>query len=118
MASQEATCLNDETIKALFQTSCSDELPAWMQTDIHIRNGYRRQLHGVTSCFLSLFHKHNELVNAWSHLGPAAAYLLILLRVDYVFLHDSIGYIQLMDHLMVHLYAASSATCLLLSVSL
>ena len=114
--------MTDKAVKAaasLSLLSHYDDLPPWMQLDAYIKHGYRRQLHTIGHCFSSLFYQHNELVNAWSHLLPAFAYLYILLRADYTFLTldngSNIG-VKTGEQLMVYLYVASSATCLLWSV--
>lgn len=116
MSSQKSLCLDGKTGQFIYEMMHSDQVPAWMHIDVHIKHGYRCQLHGVVHCFLSLFYKHNELVNAWSHLIPAVAYLSVLLRADYTFWKHESDSIQGKDNLMVQLYAASSAVCLLCSV--
>ncbi|KAI9030790.1 pPR-type GPCR protein [Phycomyces nitens] len=44
------------------------DLPAWLQDNIYITDGYRPPMPNYRDCFNSLFYLHNESVNIWSHL--------------------------------------------------
>ncbi|KAK4510418.1 uncharacterized protein ATC70_004848 [Mucor velutinosus] len=44
------------------------EIPAWMQDNVYITGGYRRQTNNYWDCVKSLGYLHNESVNIWSHL--------------------------------------------------
>ena len=93
-----------------------DELPVWMKLDPYINSGYRRQLNSFEGCFRSLFYRHNELVNTWSHLLPGLCSLGLLVQAGYS-AHHSGANISFVDNLVVQLYLAGTAGCLLLSVS-
>lgn len=110
----ESTAL--KTLQAVNHITEWDELPDWMKIDPHIRSGYRWQLHSFEGCFKSLFYRHNELVNTWSHLIPGLCSLGLLVQADYSALHDGAD-ISFVDKLVVQLYLAGTAGCLLLSVS-
>ena len=49
-----------------------DDLEHWMQDNQHIHSNYRRASYSYARSFASIFHLHNETVNIWSHLVPAA----------------------------------------------
>lgn len=104
---------NPETLKRILHW---DELPKWLQTDLYIRYGYRRELGSLKACFWSLFYVHNELVNIWSHLLPGALFLFFFLRVDYLLLQDQKDGI-FMDKVIIQIYVAGTSVCLLSSVS-
>ena len=86
-----------------------DQVPAWYQTD-HILTGYRPVAHSVRRCLESLGFCHNETVNIYSHLVPAAATLLghwLLAR------HFALRFplAPWADRAVFHLYLATSALC-------
>ena len=87
-----------------------------MQADPHIKYGYRAESNSFLECFWSLFYFHNEFVNIWSHLLPAFFFLTLLLVTDYE-IRYGLDPVSGMDSLVVQIYVAGTATCLLLSVS-
>jgi adiponectin receptor len=90
--------------------------PTWMQTDPYIQSGYREELRSVAACTRSLFYTHNELVNAWSHLLPAIAHSIVLVREARQILDWEPSGPSRMNALLVQLYAASVVICLWFSV--
>lgn len=90
-----------------------DELPDWMKIDFYIRRGYRRPTNSFFDCCLSLFQRHNEFVNMWSHLLPAI-FLVLVLGLDlWVFGEDL--KISTMDKYVFQFYIGCTVCCLLLS---
>ncbi|KAI1112511.1 mPR-like GPCR protein [Nemania sp. NC0429] len=68
-----------------------EELPAWHQDNPFIRHGYRPISHSAIACLQSWGFLHNETVNIYTHLIPAAAalfvgeaWVLVYLRQRYV----------------------------------
>ncbi|KAI1464827.1 hemolysin-III related-domain-containing protein [Daldinia caldariorum] len=53
-----------------------DEIPDWYQDNPYIRRGYRPVSHSARVCFGSWLYLHNETVNIYTHLVPAAALLI------------------------------------------
>jgi len=93
-----------------------NDVSTWMQADPHIKYGYRAESNSFLECFWSLFYFHNEFVNIWSHLLPAFFFLTLLLVTDYE-IRYGLDPVSGMDSLVVQIYVAGTATCLLLSVS-
>lgn len=91
-----------------------NNVSTWMQIDPHIQHGYRAESNSFLECFWSLFYFHNEFVNTWSHLLPAIFFLGLLFSEFEI--RDSLVSVSGMDNLVVQLYVAGSAACLLLSV--
>jgi len=88
-----------------------------MQADPLIKYGYRAESNSFLECFWSLFYFHNEFVNTWSHLLPAIFFLTLLLVTDYEILYGLVA-VSWIDNLMIQVYIAGTAACLLLSVCL
>ncbi|KAI1385588.1 mPR-like GPCR protein [Hypoxylon trugodes] len=59
------------------------EIPEWYQDNPYIRRGYRPVLQSVRACFASWMYIHNETMNIYTHLIPAAA--LLVTGLAYVF---------------------------------
>lgn len=110
-AGQEAITKSTKAVQHILHY---DQLPEWRKVDSYIRYGYRRELNSFTDCFWSLFYKHNELVNTWSHLLPALGYLVLLLGLDFWSLHSDIK-VSRTDNVFFQFYIAATAGCLSLS---
>ncbi|KAI0487152.1 mPR-like GPCR protein [Xylaria cf. heliscus] len=54
-----------------------EELPIWHQDNPFIRHGYRPISRSATACLKSLAFLHNETLNIYTHLIPAAAALFV-----------------------------------------
>ena len=94
-----------------------EEAPVWMQQDPFIKHGYRKPVYSYQECLRSLFYLHNEFVNTWSHLLPAAVFLMILLIADQRTFSNGIK-TSPSDFIAMQTYVAGTAACLILSVSL
>lgn len=53
-----------------------DDIPGWYQDNPHIRRGYRPVSHSARACVRSWTYAHNETMNIFTHLIPAAALLV------------------------------------------
>ncbi|KAI0202142.1 hemolysin-III related-domain-containing protein [Astrocystis sublimbata] len=53
------------------------ELPVWHQDNPFIRHGYRSISRSTTACIRSLTYLHNETLNIYTHLIPAALALFV-----------------------------------------
>ncbi|OTA92190.1 hypothetical protein M434DRAFT_22031 [Hypoxylon sp. CO27-5] len=53
-----------------------EEIPEWYQDNPYIRRGYRPVSHSAKACFGSWIYMHNETMNIYTHLVPAAALLV------------------------------------------
>ncbi|KAI0382493.1 mPR-like GPCR protein [Hypomontagnella monticulosa] len=65
-----------------------DEIPDWYQDNPYIRRGYRPVSHSTRACLSSWMYMHNETLNIYTHLLPAAALLVsgvayLLARLQY-----------------------------------
>ncbi|KAL2393961.1 ADIPOR-like receptor SPBC12C2.09c [Exophiala dermatitidis] len=49
-----------------------NDLPRWLQDNHHIHSGYRQASYSYKRSLQSILHWHNESVNIWTHLIPAA----------------------------------------------
>ncbi|KAG8471179.1 hypothetical protein KFE25_009600 [Diacronema lutheri] len=57
----------------------SDALPGYFAPYAHVLNGYRCEL-SARACVRSLFKVHNETLNVWTELLPAAAFGVAIVR--------------------------------------
>lgn len=53
-----------------------EETPKWMIDNLHLKEGYRVGYTCVKSNIKSLFTKHNDLINIWTHLLGAIFFLI------------------------------------------
>lgn len=111
----KAAQVGHDAVKSFQQILSWEDLPQWMQSDLYIRRGYRRQLDSFSACLQSIFYLHNESVNIWSHLLPTIFYLAVLLATDYSTLHNGVD-LSAADNAVLQTYIAGSITCLALSV--
>lgn len=93
-----------------------DQLPNWMRIDPYIRHGYRPQSNSFCVCFWSIFHRHNESVNIWSHLVPALCHFALLLYLDVWISHSDIK-VSRVDNYIFQLYIVCTAGCDILSAA-
>lgn len=59
------TLLSKQPIKRILDWH---EIPAWMQDNVYITGGYRRQTNSYLECAQSLFYLHNESSNVLPYL--------------------------------------------------
>ncbi|OTA55836.1 mPR-like GPCR protein [Hypoxylon sp. EC38] len=62
-----------------------EEIPEWYQDNPYVRQGYRPVSHSAKACFSSWIYMHNETMNIYTHLVPAAA--LLVSGIVYGFAH-------------------------------
>lgn len=55
-----------------------EETPQWLIDNFHLKEGYRVGYSCVRSNIASLFHRHNDLMNIWTHLIGALFFLIVL----------------------------------------
>ena len=59
-----------------------EKAPSWMVDNKFLKRGYRINLNTFSTTLKSLFMKHNELMNVWTHLIGTIVFLAILLHVS------------------------------------
>ncbi|KPI37330.1 Adiponectin receptor protein 1 [Cyphellophora attinorum] len=59
-----------------FQLLTWDKLPEWCRDNHFVKSGYRNEFRSARACLKSIFSIHNETVNIWTHLVPAAGFLI------------------------------------------
>lgn len=93
------------------------ELPEWYQDNPHIHLGYRPVSGSAAASLASWRYVHNETVNIYSHLIPAAAFLLgewFVLQ----YLHTRYGTcVTVADDLILAFFLVTAAGCLGLSAA-
>lgn len=55
-----------------------EETPQWLSDNLYLRDGYRVGYTCVSSNLKSLFHRHNDIMNIWTHLVGAIFFLIVL----------------------------------------
>lgn len=88
-----------------------EELPEWYQDNEHIRHGYRPVSGSVATSFFSWGYIHNETVNIYSHLIPAAAFLFGEWYILH-YLHSHYARVTLTDDLVFAFFLFTAAVCL------
>jgi adiponectin receptor len=87
-----------------------DQIPEWHQDNDLIRHGYRPASNSTRACFASWLYLHNETVNIFSHLLPAALFLaaegLIYQYFQARYPKATIG-----DRLIFAFFLLTAATC-------
>lgn len=58
-----------------------EETPQWLIDNLHLKEGYRVGYTSIKSSILSLFHRHNDLMNIWTHLIGAIIFICFLIVV-------------------------------------
>ncbi|KAL2258021.1 hypothetical protein VTK26DRAFT_8837 [Humicola hyalothermophila] len=95
-----------------------DELPDWYRDNVHIRHGYRPVSRSARASLASWLYVHNESVNIYSHLVPAAAFLLGEWYVHHLLCaryREPRRPVQTADHLVFAFFLLTAAVCLGLS---
>ena len=96
--------------KTKHQLLAASEVPSWCAHNPFLRTGYRPVTGSVALCVESLRYVHNETVNIYSHLVPAAiavasnGLLHLYFRARYP---NAPG----MDQLVFHIYLCTSVLC-------
>ncbi|KAJ1926995.1 hypothetical protein IWQ60_003334 [Tieghemiomyces parasiticus] len=93
-----------------------DQLPAWLQDNMYILEGYRPPLESYARCFHSLFYLHNETGNVYSHLLGALLFVAFgVLAAGYMEHHRST--ILWQDALVMFAFIAGAVGCLGMSAT-
>ncbi|KAI8372253.1 hemolysin-III related-domain-containing protein [Choanephora cucurbitarum] len=91
------------------------EIPSWMQDNVFITDGYRRQTNSYVECLKSLFYLHNESVNIWSHL--LAFMLFVGFAVQFVWTKPFVDTLTAFDYTYFFVFILGACACLGLSAS-
>ncbi|ORX58022.1 HlyIII-domain-containing protein [Hesseltinella vesiculosa] len=87
-----------------------NELPAWMQDNHFITDGYRRPTNSYTECVKTIWYLHNEYVNIWSHgLGFL---LFFFLGVHFFWTQPLPETLTWFDKIYFLVFITSALTCL------
>ncbi|KAK3809451.1 MAG: hemolysin-III related-domain-containing protein [Benniella sp.] len=88
-----------------------DEVPAWLQDNPAIWNGYRRPTFSYKKCLASLGFLHNESVNIWTHLLGALA-CIVGAPIIYFKMFDVLDTIRWTDVVVFYAFLAGAIMCL------
>ncbi|KAI8623089.1 mPR-like GPCR protein [Xylariaceae sp. FL1651] len=89
-----------------------DELPAWHQDNPFIKHGYRPISRSTAACLRSWGFLHNETLNIYTHLIPAAAALLVGEAWVLSYLRQTYADVGASDYVIFALLLSAAATCL------
>ncbi|KAI3339576.1 mPR-like GPCR protein [Ustulina deusta] len=89
-----------------------DELPTWHQDNPFIRHSYRPISRSAASCLRSWGFLHNETLNIYTHLIPAAAALFIGQAWVLSHLRQKYAHVSTSDYVIFAFLLSASATCL------
>lgn len=115
----QGTVLSPSTLSAPTTPHCgpvdarlldNHNVPLWYRHSGYIRMGYRPVTTSIRRCFYSLGYMHNETVNIYTHLVPAAAALLgngILAR----YFASHFPNASWTDQTIFHVYLTTSLVC-------
>ncbi|KAL4881415.1 mPR-like GPCR protein [Aspergillus karnatakaensis] len=101
------------TVKQLNTKYCllkAKEIPSWYSDNSFVRIGYRPVYGSVKKCFNSWRFVHNETVNIYSHLIPAAI-ALASNGFLHLYFRDRYPNASLVDQLAFHVYLTTSVIC-------
>ncbi|KAK2791460.1 hypothetical protein FQN53_002569 [Emmonsiellopsis sp. PD_33] len=96
--------------KIKYQLLSASEVPSWYAHNPFLRTGYRPVNGSARRCLNSLRFTHNETVNIYSHLIPAAI-ALASNGFLHLYFHDRYPTASLVDRLAVHFYLTTSVLC-------
>ncbi|CEI87851.1 hypothetical protein RMCBS344292_02259 [Rhizopus microsporus] len=106
------TLLNKQPIKRILDWH---EIPAWMQDNVYITGGYRRQTNSYLECAQSLFYLHNESINIWSHF--LAFLLFIGIGFHFLYSNPLADSLTSFDYIYFFVFVVGALTCLGFSAS-
>ncbi|CEG81133.1 hypothetical protein RMATCC62417_15367 [Rhizopus microsporus] len=106
------TLLNKQPIKRILDWH---EIPTWMQDNVYITGGYRRQTNSYLECAQSLFYLHNESINIWSHF--LAFLLFIGIGFHFLWSNPLADSLTTFDYTYFFVFVAGALTCLGFSAS-
>ncbi|KAI0194300.1 mPR-like GPCR protein [Xylaria flabelliformis] len=89
-----------------------EELPAWHQDNPFIRHGYRPISRSTIACLRSLAFLHNETLNIYTHLIPAAAALFVGVAWVLSYLRQRYVDVGVSDYAILAFLLSAAAACL------
>ncbi|KAI0856722.1 mPR-like GPCR protein [Xylaria cubensis] len=89
-----------------------EELPAWHQDNPFIRHGYRPISRSTIACLRSLAYLHNETLNIYTHLIPAAAALFVGVAWVLSYLRQRYVDVGVSDYAILAFLLSAAAACL------
>ncbi|KAI1757529.1 mPR-like GPCR protein [Xylaria castorea] len=89
-----------------------EELPVWHQDNPFIRHGYRPISRSTVACLRSLTFLHNETLNIYTHLIPAAAALFVGEAWVLSYLRQRYVDVGASDYVIFAFLLSAAATCL------
>jgi len=93
-----------------------DELPNWQRDNPHIHGSYRRASYSYGGSFRTILHWHNESVNIWSHLVPAAVSLPLGVKLYHI-LQPRYSRASFSDFVAMSCFFLGAALCLGMSAT-
>jgi adiponectin receptor len=96
--------------KTKYQLLVASEVPSWYAHNSFLRTGYRPVNGSVRLCVDSLRFIHNETVNIYCHLIPAAI-ALASNGFLHLYFRDRYPTLSLVDRLALHVYLTTSVLC-------
>jgi adiponectin receptor len=100
--------------EARHQLLSANDVPSWYAHNTYLLTGYRPVSGSVELCVDSLRYIHNETVNIYSHLIPAAMAVASNFFLHVYFQHRY-STAPLLDRLAVHIFLTSSIICFTIS---
>ncbi|KAI0554863.1 mPR-like GPCR protein [Xylaria curta] len=89
-----------------------EELPAWHQDNPFIRHGYRPISRSTIACLRSLAFLHNETMNIYTHLIPAAAALFVGVAWVLPYLRQRYVDVGASDYVIFAFLLSAASACL------
>jgi len=99
-----------DTFDSINQLVHFSALPSWMQDNEYLHHGHRPPLNSFSACFYSIFQKHTETGNIWTHMASCILFLLFAVYLI-VFSEFSNG-LTIKDKLIFGVYFLSVILCL------
>ncbi|KAG0213194.1 hypothetical protein BGX31_001308 [Mortierella sp. GBA43] len=113
--SADETTLDDTSKDSDQSPICHwDEVPAWLQDNPAIWNGYRRPTFSYLKCWASLGYLHNESVNIWTHLVGAIA-CIVGAPIIYFKIFGVLDTVRWTDVVVFYVFLAGAIVCLSMS---
>lgn len=97
-----------------YQLLLASEVPKWYAHNSHLRTGYRPVNESVEICVDSWRFLHNETVNIYSHMIPAAIAIIFNCCL-HIYFRELYPNAALQDRLAIHVYLTSSVLCFSIS---
>lgn len=91
-----------------------EELPEWHQDNVFVRHGYRAISDSVYACLASWSYMHNETINIYTHLVPAAV-LCVAVSMLWAYFQFVYPEATLADRAIFAFFFLSATICLSVS---